>query len=50
VPFGDPQAAIQKVERHQLDLLVDLTGRPRYWVNLESPKGHVAERLLLGPS
>jgi ABC-2 type transport system permease protein len=48
VPFGDPQAAIQKVERHQLDLLVDLTRRPLvYWVNLESPKGYVAERLLL---
>ncbi|MGE5154463.1 MAG: ABC transporter permease [Bdellovibrio bacteriovorus] len=48
VPFGEPQAAIQKVERHQLDLLVDLRQRPLvYWVNRESPKGYVAERLLL---
>jgi ABC-type multidrug transport system permease subunit len=47
VPVADPQAAVHKVERHQLDLLVDLRGEPLvYWVNLESPKGYVAERLL----
>lgn len=48
VPAADTQAAIQKVERHQLDLLVDPGREPlAYWVNLESPKGYVAERLLL---
>lgn len=48
VPVAEPQAAIQKVERHQLDLLVDLRREPLdYWVNLESPKGYVAERLVL---
>ena len=36
------------MERHQLDLLVDLRREPLdYWVNLESPKGYVAERLVL---
>jgi ABC-2 type transport system permease protein len=48
VPVDDRQAAVTKVERHQLDLLLDLTGAPRYWVNVESARGHVAERLLLG--
>ncbi len=42
------QAAIRKVERHQADLLVDLReGQPRYWVNDDSPKGYLAEKLLL---
>jgi ABC-type multidrug transport system permease subunit len=48
VSVADAEAAVQKVERHQLDLLVDLRREPLvYWVNLESPKGYVAERLLL---
>jgi ABC-type multidrug transport system permease subunit len=38
---------IRKVERHQADLLVDLHGTPRYWVNADSPKGYLAEKLLL---
>lgn len=38
---------IRKVERHQADLLVDLRGPPRYWVNADSPKGYLAEKLLL---
>ncbi len=48
VPMADPSAAILKVERHQLDLLLDLSGVPGYWVNLNSPRGYLAERLLLG--
>jgi len=43
---GLPEA-ILKVERHQADLLVDLRGPPRYWVNADSPKGYLAEKLLL---
>jgi len=49
VPFASAEPAIAKVERHQLDLLVDLRVRPPvYWVNLESPQGYLAERLMLG--
>jgi ABC-type multidrug transport system permease subunit len=49
VPFTDPESAALKVERHQIDLLVDVRGVPiTYWVNLESPRGYLAERLLLG--
>ena len=48
VPVTDRESAVRKVERHQLDLLVDPRGVPPvYWVNLESPKGYLAERLLL---
>lgn len=41
-----PQS-VRKVERHQADLLVDLRGPTRYWVNADSPKGYLAEKLLL---
>ena len=39
--------AVGKVERHQADLLLDLRGPARYWVNTDSPKGYFAEKLLL---
>jgi ABC-type multidrug transport system permease subunit len=44
---ADEQAAIDKVRHHRLDLLVDLRGTPRYWINEASPNGYIAERLLL---
>jgi ABC-2 type transport system permease protein len=50
IPMSQPDSAIPKVERHQLDLLLDLRGTPAYWVNLNSPRGYLAERLLLGES
>lgn len=39
--------AVRKVARHQMDLLLDLRGTPRYWVNTDSPKGYIVEKLLL---
>jgi ABC-type multidrug transport system permease subunit len=48
IPVTDPAAAIGKVERHQLDLLVDPSETPRYWVNSDSANGYLVERLLLG--
>ncbi len=47
VPATELDTAIRKVERHQADLLLDLRGPPRYWVNADSPKGYLAEKLLL---
>ena len=41
------RVAIRKVDRHELDLLLDLRAAPRYWVNADSPKGYVVEKLLL---
>ncbi len=46
IPFQDLDSAIAKVERHQIDLLLDLRGRPRYWINVHSAGGYLAERLL----
>ena len=47
VPYSDLDEALQKVERHQLDLVVD-TGPPtRYWVNPTAPKGYFVEFALL---
>jgi len=48
IPLADPEPGIVKVERHQLDLLVDLRGQPVYWVNVNSASGYIGERLLLG--
>jgi ABC-type multidrug transport system permease subunit len=48
VPVDDLATASRKVARHQFDLLIDFQpGSTRYWVNTDSPKGYVAERLLL---
>lgn len=40
-------AALPKLQRHRIDLLVDFMRPPgRYWVNELSPKGQIVERLL----
>lgn len=42
------EAAVAKVGRHQIDLLLDLRpGEGRYWVNPSSGKGALAEKLLI---
>lgn len=46
VPVDNIQSAIPRVERHQVDLLLDVTTN-QYWVNDSSPKGYFAERTLL---
>jgi ABC-2 type transport system permease protein len=46
IPVNDLKTAIDKVDRHQLDLLLDLD-KHRYWVNSTSPKGYLLEQLLL---
>jgi len=52
VPVTDQDAAVTKIARHQLDLLVDTRGPggavTGYWVNPQSPNGQIIERLLLG--
>lgn len=47
IEAADIEATIRKVERHQVDLLIDLRAAPRYWINEDSPKGYLAEKLLL---
>ncbi|MCG7871145.1 MAG: ABC transporter permease [Candidatus Thiodiazotropha lotti] len=36
---------IEKVDRHQIDLLLDLNNQ-RYWVNSTSPKGYLLEKVV----
>jgi ABC-type multidrug transport system permease subunit len=47
VPIAGQSEGIQKVTHQQIDLLLDLHGTPRYWVNTDSPKGYITEKLLL---
>jgi ABC-2 type transport system permease protein len=47
VPIADQAQGIHKVTHQQVDLLLDLQGVPRYWVNTDSPKGYITEKLLL---
>ena len=50
VPTSDKEDALQKLSRHQLDLLVEFDDAPRYWVNPDSAKGHFVELALLQSS
>jgi ABC-type multidrug transport system permease subunit len=47
VPIASERAGLPKITHQQIDLLVDLQGTPRYWVNTDSPKGYIVEKLLL---
>ncbi len=43
------EAALPKVQRHRVDLLIDLSATPgRYWLNEQSAKGRLLEQLLAG--
>ncbi len=47
IPINTLAPAITKVERHQLDMLFDLDHN-HYWINRDSPKGYILERVLHG--
>ncbi len=47
LPVQDLPSAITKIERHQLDMLFDMSRR-WYWVNDTSPRGYMLERILIG--
>jgi len=47
VPYADLDEALLKVERHQLDLLLELGPPTRYWINPTAPKGYFIEFALL---
>jgi ABC-2 type transport system permease protein len=48
IPIDDEKQAISKVEHFQLDMLVDVRGELRYWINQDAPNGYVLERILAG--
>ena len=47
VPGAADSDALENVARHQIDMLVEFDEAPRYWINQDSPKDDLAERLLL---
>ncbi|HVC30746.1 MAG TPA: ABC transporter permease [Steroidobacteraceae bacterium] len=49
VPIRDEAEGLREVKHQQIDLLVDPhdAGAVRYWVNTDSPKGYIIEKLLL---
>ena len=46
IDIADIALARTKIERHQLDLLVDLD-KKQYWLNQESPNGYLVEIIML---
>jgi len=50
VVYEDLDEALRKVERHQLDLLIDIGPPTRYWINATAPKGYFVEFALLQAS
>jgi len=47
VPVHGEAAGLYAITHQQIDLLLDLDGSARYWVNTDSPKGYIAEKLLI---
>ncbi len=46
IDVSDLESAIIRVQRHQFDMLLDLSSNPpRYWVNQHSANGYMLERL-----
>ena len=47
IPVSSLDKAMVKVERHQLDMLLDV-GQRKFWINDSSPNGYILERVLYG--
>jgi ABC-type multidrug transport system permease subunit len=48
VPVTALDDALEKVRRHQLDMVLDVRGEPHFWINSSNPRGYVLERVLQG--
>jgi ABC-type multidrug transport system permease subunit len=48
ISYDDLNKGIEKVKHHQMDMLIDVTGAPKYWVNATSPNGYLLERIVWG--
>jgi ABC-type multidrug transport system permease subunit len=46
IDITDFERAKVKVQRHQLDMLIDAANQ-RYWINNESPNGYLVEKVML---
>jgi len=45
IKVTDLESAMTKVHRHQIDMLLDLTGKPKYWINEHSANGYMLEKI-----
>lgn len=45
IPITNLRRAVVRVERHQLDMLIDIADH-KYWINDQSPKGYLMERIM----
>lgn len=48
IPYQALDPAISKVKHHQMDMLIDVSSTPKYWVNANSPNGYLLERIMWG--
>lgn len=48
VPYDNLDTAIDKVRHHQMDMLIDVSSAPKYWINASSPNGYLLERIVWG--
>jgi len=48
IEYAELQVAIDKVKHHQLDMLIVVSGTPKYWINSSSPNGYMLERIVWG--
>lgn len=46
IDVTDQQDAVLKVQRHQFDMLLDLSDSPKFWINEFSANGYMLEKLL----
>lgn len=46
VPYLDKSMALQRLGRHQLDLIVETGSTPHYWINTQSRKAYFLEQTL----
>jgi ABC-2 type transport system permease protein len=47
VPMHDEASGLYEVTHQRIDLLLQPGGATRYWVNTDSPKGYIVEKLLI---
>ena len=47
IDYSDLELAKEKISRHSIDLLVDYSAK-RYWINEESAKSYLVEKIFLG--
>ena len=48
VSYSESSPALEKLRRHQLDMVFEYGDSNRYWVNTSAPKGYLIEKILLG--